>query len=264
MPLSRRAAASKLQPSIILCNITEFFALRWNDRASRFPSEYQPCNTLLTERILPLPRASREKIIDLFCHEQTKEAVRRNRQDEDCLIRPYIGRRTRSSTPKSRFFTLRNKPLCVNQLESINLPVEEYTKAMAETLAIIYWYSKTDANDMEFVIAPGRADGGSFNSEVLGRHSLWILDFDCVRAMSQDEKGIDQAVSAFMRNDPFWPRPGSEAEADQRLWKIFRKRFLEASELIFGAENELPQMFIDRLEVVGRERRQTILALREK
>lgn len=234
----------------------------WNSRASRFPSGYQHCNTLLTDRILPLGREAREKLIDTFCPEEIKDMVKHNRQDEDCLIRPYIGRRTRKATP-SKFFTLRNKPLCINQMESIKLPIEKYTRAMAEALAVIYWHSKTDANDIEFVLAPGRTDPGDFESEVLGRHSLWILDFDCVNMLTHDKAGIDRAALAYMRNDPFWPRPVSEWQADQETWDTFRTRFLESSKFILGDDNELPQMLIDRLEVLGRERRETIVALSE-
>lgn len=235
----------------------------WSSRASRFPPGYEHCNTLLTERILPLQREARAKLIDIFCHEETKESVRQNRKDEDCLIRPYIGRRTKNSA-SSKFFTLRNKPLCIDAMESIKLPVEDYAREMADTLAVIYWHSKIDANDIEFVLAPDRTDDGGFHSDVLGRHSLWILDFDCARTLTHDEAGIVRAASSYLRNDPFWPQPASEVQADQRLWEIFRRRFLESSKLILGVGDELPQLLIDRLELLGRERRELRLELRAR
>ncbi|CZT20440.1 uncharacterized protein RCC_06300 [Ramularia collo-cygni] len=238
----------------------------WSSRASRFPFGYEHCTSLLTERILPLQQEARENLIDMFCLEKAKEAVKKNRQDEDCLVRPYLGRRTHNSAP-SRFFTLRNKPLCVDQMESIGLAVEDYARAIAETLAVIYWHSKTDANDIEIVIAPGRTNDGSgdFHSEVLGRHALWVLDFDCVKSLTQDEAGIGRAASTYMRNDPFWPRPGSDVQADQSLWNIFRARFLESSRLILDDDSQLPQMFIDRLELLGEQRRERerVLELQE-
>lgn len=32
--------------------------------------------------------------------------------------------------------------------------------------------------------------------------AVWMLDFDCVRPMSMDAAGVQQAVDAFYRNDP--------------------------------------------------------------
>ncbi|SMY23640.1 unnamed protein product [Zymoseptoria tritici ST99CH_1A5] len=235
----------------------------WYWRAESFPAGYEHTNTLITERIPPLPLEAREKLIDLFCAENTKEAVRKSRQDEDCLVRPYLGRRTYRATP-SKFFTLRNKPLCINQMESINLPVQDYARTMAEGLAVMYWKARTDANDIEFVLAPGRSGGGDFDSEVLGRHSLWVLDFDCVKMMTLDVQGIEQAAAAYMRNDPYWPRPGSEVQADQDIWEIFRVRFLEASARILGNGSELGQLFVKRLELLVQQSKENKLAIDER
>lgn len=229
----------------------------WRARAARFPPGYQHCNTLLTERILPLQKPARENLIDLYCPEAAKEAVKNNRQDEDCLVRPYLGRRKFNTAP-SRFFTLRNKPLCINQMESIDLPVREYAKIMAETLAVLYWLSKTDANDVEFVLAPGRPGDITFEHKIIGPHTLWLLDFDCVKLLTHDEAGIARAASAYMRNDPYWPRPGSDDEADRALWSCFREHFLSASALVLGEKSPLPHMLLERLEQLGEERRSNL------
>ena len=235
----------------------------WDSQATNFPTGYEHCNTLLTERILPLPRKARESLVDLFCPEKAKISVKKNRQDEDCLVRPYLGRRTFNAAP-SRFFTLRNKPLCVNQLESIHLPIHEYATAMAETLAVIYWHSKTDANDIEFVLAPGREGEEGYYSPILGSHKLWVLDFDCVKELTHDQVGIDRAADAYMRNDPFWPRPGSDVAADQNLWALFCTRFLDSSALILGKESLLPSKFIEKLEQLGQARKDHMEALRTR
>ena len=90
---------------------------------------------------------------------------------------------------------------------------------MAETLAILYWKARIDANDVEFVLAPPPklnhskrfeeplAYDAVIKSHNLGEHVLWILDFDCCKPISLDEKGVDQAVTALYKNDPYYPRP---------------------------------------------------------
>jgi len=69
------------------------------------------------------------------------------------------------------------------------------------------------------VLAPSRQKdvGGTVKSEVLDEHVVWLFDFDCCKDMSQNEAGVEQAVAAFYRNDPFLPRPGKENERDQLL-----------------------------------------------
>jgi hypothetical protein len=90
------------------------------------------------------------------------------------------------------------------------------------------------------------------------------LEFDCVKALTHDEAGIERAASAYMKNDPFWPRPGSEVPADQELWDTFRTRFLESSALILGKASELPQMFVSRVEVLVRQSQVEKLAIHER
>ncbi|KAK5726046.1 hypothetical protein LTR15_004238 [Elasticomyces elasticus] len=232
----------------------------WRLRSARFPPTYQPCNTLIAERILPLERDAREKLIDLFCPERSRATIKTSRKDEDCLIRPYLGRRRANFSCPSPFFTLRNKPLLVHQLDGMGLPIDEYAQVMADTLAILYWHAKTDANDVEFVLAPPRSGEEAFQSEVLGAHRLWLLDFDRVNHIALDEVGIEQAARAFFRNDPFYPRPDCEHETDRRLWEVFSGRFLESSTAILG-DVKLAQMMINRLEALGEERRQNRLDL---
>ena len=61
-----------------------------------------------------------------------------------------------------------------------------------------------------------------------------------------DEGGVEQAVKAFLRNDPFYPRPG-----DGKLWEEFRGTFLQTSKDILGEEGpeaRLPALWIQPLE----------------
>ncbi|CRK12178.1 hypothetical protein BN1708_010374 [Verticillium longisporum] len=69
-----------------------------------------------------------------------------------------------------------------------------------------------------------------------------------------DEEGVAHAFVKFYRNDPFYPRPGTGLEADERHWELFREAYLETSDLLLTEEEKrvqkLPLLFVD--EVVRR------------
>jgi Zinc finger protein len=225
----------------------------WAQRLSRFPSTYTACQVLISERIPPFPTLARQAILDRFCPLPAKKLVEGTRNDEDCLIRPYLGCRRQTSTKLKRFFTLRNVAFHVDQMEEMGLDTTAYAILMADALATMHWSAKVDANDVEFVLAPRRLDHNNpplFNSPELGEHTMWILDFDCCQPLSMDETGIQQAVRCFYRNDRYYPRPCSEVTEDQRLWTVFRKRFIETSAKILG-ENELSIRFVQAIEQAG-------------
>ena len=240
----------------------------WDKQISRFPMEFQiPCNILVTDRITPFPEEVRNNIIDKYCHEPLKLSIKTSFSSEDCLIRPYLGRRRLLvKQSKIQAFSLRNYPLNVDQMEELALNMTLYAEIIAETLAQIYWRAHVDANDVEFVRAPSnpKAKGhvsasptkpAIINSDVLGAHIMWILDFDCCRHMSFDEDGVHQAVKAFYRNDSFYPRPGADNLRDQTLWNAFKDRFLEASKDLLRLQSvkaHLRVLWIDTIEPRGR------------
>jgi hypothetical protein len=113
---------------------------------------------------------------------------------------------------RSRFkaFSLRNFPLRLNQIEQLGISSADlvcYSKLMAETLAMMHWHGGIGANDVEFVLAPPRAVLSGYKpriiSKVLENHVMWLLDFECGKKISLDEKGVKKTALAFSRNDPF-------------------------------------------------------------
>jgi hypothetical protein len=246
----------------------------WDEHLHRFPSGFERCRALVSERIPKVPRSVSDKIVDLFLPGNPPIAafVKNNKDDDACLIRPYLGRRRGSrSTNTSRFqrFSLRNVPLHVNQMEELGLDVVAYARTMADALAMMHWGAGVDANDFEFVLAPPRASSSSpsFSSQYLGEHVMWILDFDSVRHMSMSEAGLQQACAAFFRNDSFYPRPGGTEAADDELWKEFKARFLETGLGILGegsSYTDLPGRLMEMIEEEGhrkRERKDELLRL---
>ena len=155
-------------------------------------------------------------------------------------------------------------------MEELGLDRAKYAKTMAETLAVLYWEAHIDANDVEFVLAPAPApaprdkeqlvdseeisthDSSTIiKSQNLGDHVVWLLDFDCCKPMALDKKGVEQAVAAFYKNDPYYPRPGSGNLNDRALWAAFKEIFLSTSSAILEAgsvEAGLPALWIDMVE----------------
>lgn len=129
-----------------------------------------------------------------------------------------------------------------------------YAEIMAEALAVMHWSVGIDANDVEFVLAPPPSCQGvsKETTNALGTHIMWVLDSDFCKEMPMDEKGIQQAVTAFYRNDPDYPRPRSSP----LLWNVFREQYLDSSQKMAGVTEVdqrvlLSNMFIKAVE--GRE-----------
>ncbi|KAI4129772.1 MAG: hypothetical protein LQ338_002082 [Usnochroma carphineum] len=238
----------------------------WDAHSSLFPPDFRR-NVLVSERIPPFPQEVRHFITDLYCREPLRPTIKSSESNQDCLIRLYLGRR-RLHKSGYKFFSLHNFPLQLDQIEELGLDRALYAKILAKTLAELYWKANVDANDVEFVLAPPRAkqslqsDGHvvhktPMTSHCLGEHEIWILDFDCCRDMSLDGAGVKQAVEAFYRNDPYFPRPGSNNPNNQALWDEFKDCFLETSNDILAQESpeaRLPALWVDMVEEEGQHR----------
>ncbi|CAN9368866.1 unnamed protein product [Alternaria sp. RS040] len=235
----------------------------WDLCLRRFPTGYEECRALISERIPKVPRSVSDKIVDLSLPENPTMAafVQSNKDDDDCLIRPYLGRRRgnrSSSTSRFQRFSLRNVALYINQMEDLGLDVVAYATTMADALALMYWGAGVNVDDVEFVLAPPRPmSSPTFASKSLGEHVMWVLDFDRVKHMSMDEDGLEQACAAFFRNDPYYPRPDGTEAADDELWDIFKARFLGTSLEVLGDGSphlDFPQTLVRMIEQEGHRR----------
>ncbi|KAK7985833.1 hypothetical protein PG988_003455 [Apiospora saccharicola] len=225
-----------------------------------FPLEHQqPCNILISQRIPPLGKTTRDILCNKYCPPSFLDQIKSDPRSVDCMIRPYLGRRREleSSGRQSKFqsFSLRNHVVSVDQMDDLGITVEmkeQYAVAMAKALAFMHLCVRIDADDVEFVLAPPsthdetRSENKTcFESHTLGHHSLWILDFDRCKPLTLDEEGISLAKKAFFRNDLYFPRPGRAHPEDQRLWKVFKCGFLDASASIIkfdaGAASDVPE-----------------------
>ncbi|EIT79279.1 hypothetical protein AO1008_10273 [Aspergillus oryzae 100-8] len=186
-----------------------------------------------SERIPPFPEDVRVLIVERYCPPEIRNQILLSASNRACLIRPYIGRRRTYGTAmnaRSRFrgFSLQNYPLHLDQMVELGIPsthIERYAAMMGEALATLHWLGEIDGNDVEFVLAPPprNDDCTTTVTNVLGEHTLWMLDFDLCRSMAMDLEGVKQAANAFCRNDPFYPRP----HTDQ--WIAFSRQYLQTS-----------------------------------
>lgn len=252
----------------------------WESNVQKFPERFRTHNHLLcTERILPLPEVIRHGLTELYCPPDRVRQAKQDGANKDCLVRLYLGKRRASEAP-SRFFTLRNMILHIDQMEYLGLKTKLYAELMADALAAIHWKAHYDGRDIEFVLGsaptavrrpmeeqdfspdkPARSTWKEATNQTFGKRFiyLWVLDFNQCQSMSMDEVGIDLAVEAFFLNDPYYPRPLGAVSADQQLWKVFQDRYLERSNQIMAGEDSdevraLPGRFIDRVVETQGER----------
>ncbi|OOQ82178.1 hypothetical protein PEBR_41929 [Penicillium brasilianum] len=207
----------------------------WKANLKMFPNGLLPCNLIRSERIFPFADATKYLLVKNYCSPGITEFhMMTNKQDKDCLIRPYLGSRSQrpSVNPHEYRFTLRNFPLHQDQMEEIGIPMADmkaYAAIMGETLAAMHWIGEVDGRDIEFVLAP--AECKEFKetdiiTNVLGEHCMWVLDFDLCQDITMDIQGVHQAVNAYWWSEPlFMPRP----ESNSPLWKVFRDQYLKTS-----------------------------------
>jgi hypothetical protein len=67
----------------------------WSHILPRLPSDSKPCQALISERILPMPRDTRRLIVQKFWNGPANmiDDIVDDRRNQHCLIRPYLGRR---------------------------------------------------------------------------------------------------------------------------------------------------------------------------
>ncbi|KAK3355494.1 zinc finger protein-domain-containing protein [Neurospora tetraspora] len=216
-----------------------------------------PTRALVAERILPLPRSTRHLLIEKYCAPRGKQKALADPANSDCLVRVYLG----STNGKSggMFFSLRNLKLHLNQLTELDLDIEELASRMGIALAAMHWGARTDARDVEFVLGAssteqvpqelqddldnieadaaepqyvGPATYHGLDDFFCRQTEMWVLDFNQVRDITLDDAGVALAVEAVKLNDPYFPKPLKESEAEEKAWKAFVFSYRKNSQTI--------------------------------
>ncbi|KAH0494814.1 hypothetical protein TgHK011_008399 [Trichoderma gracile] len=239
-------------------------------------------SVLVSERILPLPERARTLLIERFCPPHVKEAALRDDANRDCLVRPYLGSMQGKTGGQGRFFSLRNFKLHLNQMADLQLDVQALASRMGAAMAIMHWAAWTDARDVEFVLGssaeetsarlsptevarlqqPVYTGPATYDNRNAFFHQrtteMWLLDFNQVRSITMDEKGVAEAVEAARINDPYLPRPLGESLVEKQVWDAFEKNYIAAADAILGGNasiGHLPGLFIRGLVEVEEQRK---------
>lgn len=244
----------------------------WNENRPFFYDVHQslvlPSNSLITERILPLPKVARQALINKYCPPQLRHNANTNPTNRDCLARIYLGRRRPINAPLSPNFTLRNYNLTLDQIVDLGLPAVSFAAAMGEALAIIHWAANVDAYDIEFVLgsegdttySQGITFALNLTTEQISAMEpdtdieslisikckqrtarMWVLDFNLCNVWEEKagwqspEILIPHLVEAFFENDPYYPLPLMEHDLEEELWETFSSKYLDKGSHILSA-----------------------------
>ncbi|VUC31592.1 unnamed protein product [Clonostachys rosea] len=211
----------------------------WSSILPHLPEGFEPCNAMMSEYIKPVSDACRQVLAERYCPQgMLPSQILNSPENEHCLVRIYLGRRRFASDDKkrhlSRFFSLRNFPLHMDQVEELGLTCDVWAKAMGGALATIHWKLRIDGADIEFVLGAPRDT--LKKADNLNESALWVLDFDCCKPITPDSAGLTAIARAFWRNDPYYPRPGTANEKDQELWNIFAEEYKRVGKEILEGE----------------------------
>ncbi|KAI8288374.1 hypothetical protein K4K60_011166 [Colletotrichum sp. SAR11_57] len=112
----------------------------WSQILPRLPAGYAPCNALVSEKTYPFPFRVRKLLLEQLTACEDPQKVAQGHMNTHCLIRVYLGKRKYNRVEKHarpahlkklRPYSLRNFPLCVDQMEDLDLDVEGYAGVYA-------------------------------------------------------------------------------------------------------------------------------------
>ncbi|OAA73480.1 hypothetical protein ISF_00381 [Cordyceps fumosorosea ARSEF 2679] len=166
----------------------------WYENLHRFPNTEQfprqPRNILCLERIFPLPKPTREALIDKYCPAWIKSQISANEASKDCLIRPYLGCVKYSSG--QQFFSLHNFQLHANQVLDLGMDATELLSPLKEEQAVrniinLRQILALRPNSSTYEVATH--SNVDFPKRLT---SLWLIDFDDCHdiAMDMDDQSL--------------------------------------------------------------------------
>lgn len=255
----------------------------WDTNLEYFPRSHRARSAAFhMDRIQPVKRPIREALIDLYFDDRKKiqEKAKNDVDNEDCLIRIYLGEKETLKQATGCYDSLRNFPMRLNMVEYLKLDKFKFAAEMAIALAVIHWQAQIDAMDIEFVLGSAAASpyerrrkpfiGNTLSKDFPPPNEvhlpiyfterathLWVLDFDKANHFELTIEDVEKKlVPAFLGNDPYYPRP----DVDQELWAEFCNIYLLASKLILDRNPQssptmkrLPSFFLGKVEEMIKE-----------
>ncbi|KAF1986500.1 NAD(P)-binding protein [Aulographum hederae CBS 113979] len=243
----RHLLESKITPPIPrICDVRAFFpsSSPWlEETSSKLPKRHRgPGAVFELRRIPPVPRKEREVLVEMFFPEQLRRKVMEDEENEDCLIRIYLGERAAASDleecdvedgtsrkkkrvrGKVEKGCLRNFPLYLDQVEGFlsaagleGMTMQSLARSMALGLALCHWGAGNDAMDAEFVLGGSLgSDGPASDTETGNDPALGgIGEEDSTtekRFGSPSLKGLEMWLLDFDKASSFQTYLGQESE----------------------------------------------------
>lgn len=204
--------------------------------------------------------------------EKVQQEARHDLDNEDCLVRIYLGERETVTQQSDVYYTVRDFLFRLNMMEDLDIDTEDLASEMAIGLAIIRWQAEVDGMDTEFVLGSSAAWEHHRRLGYVGKSAkphrmeatyckprsihMWMLDFDKATTIDLTIHDANmKLVPAFLGNDPYYPIP----QVDEELWDESCKTYLKTSENILrckGVDRQvqgLPKRFLDEVLRVSKE-----------
>ncbi|KAI7947885.1 hypothetical protein MJO28_009793 [Puccinia striiformis f. sp. tritici] len=153
-------------------------------------------SVLISDRVYPVSRDLRQKIVESFC----PEALKPLHTSKPFIARVYLGRQDieQRSAPH-RFFNTYNFALTEKKIRKLDLPADEYACTMGFLLARLHFIVGTDGRDLEIIL--GMGDNPT-------KDKIYVIDCNQFRAFSGGVDDVPNLVDAVITNDPYFPRQG--------------------------------------------------------
>ena len=244
----------------------------WATHLQKFPPTHRaPGAVFGVDRIFPVPSCVREALIDLYFDDEIKQEAKHEEENEPCLIRVYLGE---NENGIETYDSLRNFPMRLNMITSLDLDKTILADEIAIALATIHWQAQIDAMDAEFVLGSARStplvkrrrtqhlpnnesphDCNDIPFTYRPIH-IWTLDFDKSHRIDLIPADVKKyLVPAFLGNDPYYPRP----DVDAGMWIRFSETYLKASRLVLENKRvseqvmDLPGLFLEKVAEMIKE-----------
>ncbi|CAG8269130.1 unnamed protein product [Penicillium olsonii] len=207
----------------------------WEELLPKLPGEYRTRdNSVLMQRILPLPKVVRRALIHRFITADIPQAstLLADPTNKHCLARVYLGK---ANGTRSHESPLRNFPLYLDDMKQIGIDTIELASALGKAYATLHWGAGVNGDDIEFVL------GTTAEQAVCGRQphqdraiGLFFLDFgQCdIVDLSQESGTVYQAFKGAMvtgDNQHFIPHANQP-----EFLAAFKKGYSAAGTIILG------------------------------
>lgn len=125
--------------------------LFWEELLPKLPQEYRTRdNSMLLQRILPLPKVVRRALINKFITTDVSQArtLLADPRNKHCLARVYLGKENGTLSHES---PLRNFPMYLDNMKEIGIDTIKLANALGKAYATLHWGAGVNGDDIEFV-----------------------------------------------------------------------------------------------------------------